>query len=98
VHEAHPELAFARLNKWVPLESKHTAQGLAARKHLLQRAGFTNLDDWLQRLRGTGAKADDLLDACVLVLTARNLLHKWAKFAPTVVERDSRGLRMAIAY
>jgi predicted RNase H-like nuclease len=98
VYEAHPELAFTRLNKWTPLDSKHTAHGLAARKHLLQRAGFTNLDDWLQRLRGTGAKANDLLDACVLVLTARNLLQKTAKFAAHEVERDSRGLRMAIAY
>lgn len=98
VHEAHPELAFARLNKGTPLDSKHTAEGLAARKHLLQRAGFKNLDDWLQRLRGTGAKADDLLDSCVLVLTARNLLRRRAKFAPEVFERDSRGLRMAIAY
>lgn len=97
VHEAHPELAFARL-AGRPLKSKHTAQGLAARKHLLQRAGLTKLDDWLQRLRGTGAKADDLLDACVLVLTAKRLLQKTAKFAPNIVERDSRGLRMAIAY
>jgi predicted RNase H-like nuclease len=97
VYEAHPELAFARLNGQV-LESKHTASGLAARKHLLQRAGFTNLDAWLQRLRGTGAKADDLLDACVLVLTARNLLQKTAMFIPAIPESDSRGLRMAIAY
>lgn len=98
VYEAHPELAFARLNKGAPLESKHTAEGLAARKRLLQRAGFKDLDDWLQRLRRTGAKADDLLDACVLVLTAKNVLQKTAKFAPTEIERDSRGLRMAIAY
>jgi predicted RNase H-like nuclease len=98
IHEAHPELAFARLNKGRPLESKHTAEGLAARKHLLQRAGFTKLDDWLQRLRGSGAKADDLLDSCVLVLTARNLLQRRAKFVPPIPETDSRGLRMAIAY
>jgi predicted RNase H-like nuclease len=97
VFEAHPELAFARLNGR-PLESKHLAAGLAARRHLLQRAGFSELDAWLQRLRGTGAKADDLLDACVLVLTARNLLQKMAKLVPANPEVDSRGLRMAIAY
>lgn len=97
VFEAHPELAFTRLNGR-PLESKHLAAGLAARRHLLQRAGFSELDAWLQRLRGTGAKADDLLDACVLVLTARNLLQKTAKFVPANPEVDSRGLRMAIAY
>jgi predicted RNase H-like nuclease len=97
VYEAHPELAFARVNGG-PLESKHTAEGLAARKHILQRAGFAALDEWLHRLRGTGAKADDLYDACILVLTARNILQKAVKFAPAIPETDSRGLRMAIAY
>jgi predicted RNase H-like nuclease len=98
VFEAHPELAFARLNGGKPLESKHTADGLALRKRLLGREGFTNLDKWLQALRGRGAKADDLYDACVLVLTARNILQGAAKHLPEVAEHDSRGLRMSISY
>lgn len=98
LYEAHPELAFARLNGGKPLESKHTPQGLGVRKRLLRHAGFTNLDDWLQSLRGNGAKADDLYDACVLVLTARNILQKKANHLPQVVERDERGLRMSISY
>ena len=98
VYEAHPELAFARLNGGRALDSKHSGAGLAIRKRLLGHAGFTNLDNWLQRLRGTGAKADDLLDSCVLVLTARNVLQRTVKFAPAAFEYDSRGLRMAIAY
>jgi predicted RNase H-like nuclease len=97
VFEAHPELAFARVNGG-PLESKHTPEGLAARKHILQREGFVDLDAWLQRLRGTGAKADDLYDACILMLTAKRLLQKTATFVPAIAETDSRGLRMAIAY
>jgi predicted RNase H-like nuclease len=97
VYEAHPELAFARANGG-PLESKHTGEGLAKRKHILQRVGFADLDDWLRRLRGTGAKADDLYDACILLLTAKNLLQKTAKFVPAIPQSDSRGLRMAIAY
>ena len=92
VYEAHPELAFARINGGKPLDSKHTPEGLDARKRLLVREGFTNLDNWLQELRGKGAKADDLFDACVLVLTARNILRGQAKHLPEVVERDSRGL------
>jgi len=96
--EAHPELAFARLNGGKALDSKHSAGGLAKRKRLLRQAGFTNLDKWLQALRGNGAKADDLFDACVLVLTARNILRGDARQVPEVVERDSRGLRMSIAY
>ena len=98
IFEAHPELAFARLNGGKPLDSKHTAEGLAARKRLLAHAGFTNLDKWLQALKGKRAKADDLYDACVLVLTARNILRGKAKHLPEVVERDSRGLRMSISY
>ena len=54
IHEAHPELAFARLNKWTPLDSKHEAEGLggaqapiaARRIHEFRRlvAAFTR--DW----------------------------------------------------
>ena len=98
VHESHPELAFARLNGGRPLESKHSATGLAVRKRLLQRAGFTKLDDWLQGLSRNGAKADDLYDACVLVLTARNILRGEARVVPAVPQTDSRGLTMSIAY
>jgi predicted RNase H-like nuclease len=98
VVEAHPELAFARLNGGRPLDSKHTRGGILARQALLQRAGFTNLDGWLQSLRGRGAKADDLFDACVLVLTARNILRGDGREVPAVEQRDSRGLKMAIAY
>jgi predicted RNase H-like nuclease len=96
--EAHPELAFARLNGGKPLDSKHTKAGLSARQEILLRAGFTNLDSWLQMLRGKGAKADDLYDACALVLTAKNHLRGEGQFVPQREERDSRGLRMAIAY
>ena len=98
IYEAHPELAFARLNGGTPLDSKHTPEGLNARKRLLLRAGFTNLDSWLQNLRGNGAKADDLFDACALTLTARNILRGRARHIPEVVERDSRSLRMSISY
>ena len=98
VWEAHPELAFARLNGGKPLDSKHSKAGLTKRKEMLEAQGFTNLDNWLRELRGKGAKADDLFDACVLVLTARNILQRTARLLPGIAERDSRGLRMSIAY
>lgn len=98
VHEAHPELAFARLNDGAPLASKHTAEGLAVRRRLLGAAGFDTLDKWLGELRGTGAKADDLLDACVLVLTARHIARGTAIRLPLRTQRDERGLRMSISY
>ncbi|MEQ1863724.1 MAG: DUF429 domain-containing protein [Micropepsaceae bacterium] len=98
IYEAHPELAFARINDGKPLDSKHTQDGLRARKRLLVREGFTNLDGWLQDLRGNGAKPDDLFDACALTLTARNILQGRANHLPEVAERDSRNLRMSISY
>ncbi len=98
VHEAHPELAFARLNGGQALVSKHSEAGLKLRKRLLVRAGFTQLDKWLHDLRGSGAKADDLYDACALVLTARHVFRGEARMLPLQPERDERGLRMAITY
>ena len=82
IHEAHPELAFARLNGGTPLPSKHTAEGIAVRRRLLKRAGFNQLTTWLGELRGSGAKADDLLDACALVLTARHVVQGTAVMLP----------------
>ena len=38
------------------------------------------------------------VDACVLVLTARNILRGDGREVPAVEQRDSRGLKMAIAY
>jgi len=98
VHEAHPELAFARLNGGKPLASKHTAEGQAVRRRLLGAAGFDTLDKWLGELRGTGAKADDLLDACALVLTARHIALGTANQLPLRAQRDERRLRMSISY
>lgn len=98
VHEAHPELAFARLNGGTPPPSKHTAEGIAVRRRLLEREGFACLRQWLGELRRSGAKADDLLDACALVLTARHVVARTAVLLPAKPERDPRGLRMSIAY
>lgn len=97
VHEAHPELAFARLNGGRPLISKHGSDGIELRRRLLEREGFATLAMWLKELRGSGAKADDLLDACVLVLTARHLARGSAQVVPKKSEWDERGLRMSIA-
>ena len=98
VHEAHPELAFARLNGGVPLASKHTSEGLATRRTLLVEAGFRELDGWLSGLRGSGAKADDLLDACALLLTANHIARGSAIQLPARSQLDERGLRMSISY
>jgi predicted RNase H-like nuclease len=71
IREAHPELVFFRLHGR-PLFSKKTEEGAALRRELLKQAGFVEIDDWLttRRIR-TGAKPDDVLDACAVALVAR---------------------------
>jgi len=54
VREAHPELAFARLNRGVALPSKATQAGLRVRRHLLRAAGFTGLDALWRAVKAQG--------------------------------------------
>ena len=69
--ETHPELVFLRLNDNRPLESKKSERGISLRRTLLKRNGFAEIDDWLDHARmGTGAKRDDVLDACVAAIAA----------------------------
>lgn len=96
VIEAHPELTFLRLNGGRPLPRKASSEGIALRRELLLRDGFAALDDWLIRWRrGTGARPDDVLDACAAAIAARDAAGVLpAGEAP----RDARGLRMQIWY
>jgi len=90
--EAHPELAFLRFGGGTALPGKKSPPGLRRRKKLLRELGFADIDKWLGRLRGSGAKPDDLLDACVLAAAA---LAPGGMVAGKP-ERDARGLRMEI--
>ena len=98
LREAHPELVFLRLNGGAPLPSKHTEVGLRLRRKLLRAAGFRALDRWLGKTRiGTGAKRDDILDACAVAVAARdghlrNVLPRGG------AAKDARGLKMQIWY
>jgi predicted RNase H-like nuclease len=59
---------------------------------LLKRSGFCDIDRWLDRLRiGTGAKRDDVLDACAVAIAAREPLGNVGSPQP-----DARGLPMQI--
>lgn len=94
--ESHPELVFGRLNGGTALVSKHKPEGLRARQDILVRHGFADIDRWLGRLRGTGAKPDDLLDACVLALAAQEAAQGSAQQVKCPELRDAKGLRMDI--
>jgi len=71
VREVHPELVFLRLNGSKPLPPKKSEEGDLLRRRLLNRAGFREIDRWLTKVRlGTGAKRDDVLDACAVAIAA----------------------------
>ncbi len=92
--ETHPELVFWRLNGNEPLAKKKSAEGKARRRALLEADGFHGLDSWIAELYGTGAKIDDLFDACACAIAARDSTDR----VPANPLADRRGLRMEINY
>lgn len=94
IRETHPELVFFRLNDWQPLPSKKTKEGGMTRRHLIREQGISQIDKWLDEIRiGTGAKADDVLDACAAAIAAR---EPQKRLPEAMTEVDSRGLKMEI--
>jgi len=95
LRETHPELVFLRLNGGRPLPPKKTADGLALRRKLLRADGFEALDAWLGARLGTGAKPDDILDACACAVAARDSRDRVPARNPRI---DAQGLRMEIHF
>jgi predicted RNase H-like nuclease len=94
VYEAHPELAFARMNGGKPvLSKKRQPDGFAERRKLLARHGFRTK---IERL--PGAARDDILDAIAVCRTATLIAAgKAARLGPADA-RDRYGLPMNIWY
>ncbi|MBP2434414.1 DUF429 domain-containing protein [Bradyrhizobium elkanii] len=93
IREVHPELVFLRLNRGEPLPRKKSEEGDALRRRLLKQSGFREIDRWLTQMRiGTGAKRDDVLDACAVALAAREPCGS----VPEAASRDAHGLPMQI--
>lgn len=97
--EGHPEIAFSRLNGGAPCRhSKKTDQGRRERLALLRRAGFPDGHGFLAQMKAhyrAAVQLDDILDACVLALTAEARLSGRA-LRLTNEARDARGLVMEI--
>lgn len=96
--ECHPELAFWALNNAQPCQySKHSAEGIEERIHLLRKLNG-NIDDLmlnsLKEYPRSQVKPDDLLDACVLAATAY-LAQKFTSL-PDPAPQDAFGLPMRI--
>jgi predicted RNase H-like nuclease len=94
VYEAHPELAFARMNGGKPvLSKKRQPDGFAERRKLLARHGFRTK---IERL--PGAARDDILDAIAVCRTATLIAEGEAARLGPAKARDRYGLPMNIWY
>jgi len=94
IREVHPELVFLRLNGGTPLPRKKSEEGDALRRRLLKRAGFREIDRWLTETRiGSGAKRDDVLDACAVAIAANEPCDSVPVGAPPL---DAQRVRMQI--
>lgn len=94
IREVHPELVFLRLNGNRPLPSKKSAEGLALRRALLKQSGIRLIDRWLADERiGSGAKPDDVLDACAVAIAVHEPVGSVPDGTPPL---DAHGLPMRI--
>ena len=92
LYEAHPELAFARMNDGRPaLSKKRKPDGFAERYGLLARHGF----DWKPH-PVSGAARDDVLDAMAVCRTALLIADGKATRLGPADARDRYGLPMNI--
>ncbi|MEM8935450.1 MAG: DUF429 domain-containing protein [Pseudomonadota bacterium] len=96
--EAHPEVAFLRLNEGKPCaHSKRTTEGARERSLILRRGGIRTprLAKQLPTASGKTYGLDDLYDAAALALSAKERLFCNAiKLGDGA--RDARGLEMEI--
>jgi predicted RNase H-like nuclease len=95
VGETHPELIFQRLNDGCPLPSKKSPDGIRLRRKILLENGFASIDAWLDKRLGTGAKADDVFDACACALAAKEA-NEARRLPGKQQAPDAKGLRMEI--
>ncbi|WP_306252833.1 DUF429 domain-containing protein [Parvularcula sp. IMCC14364] len=101
VREAHPEVAFLRLNDGSPVVApKRKLAGQQQRARLLEANGLMNLNRTWQQLaaehRRQAAKLDDYYDACALALTASSICLDQPVLHLTENLTDQRGLKMEI--
>jgi predicted RNase H-like nuclease len=105
VYEAHPELAFQALAGQPLQDRKKTVAGREARLRVLDNIPsslFHGIHAAFERILGaykrTDVAPDDILDAYVLMWTARRIWCAQAHRVPRSLQYDARGLRMEIWY
>lgn len=100
VFESHPEVAFWRLAGGEPMatpkkiKGRINPEGMEQRRALLAAAGLDRavLDEPSPR----GAGADDVLDACAMLMIAARIAEGTARAYPDPPVVDSHGIRAAI--
>jgi len=100
VREVHPEVSFSAWNGGVPMRwRKKDANGREERSALVSREfGPNAFMDARRRCHGSGAAADDILDAFAALWTATRIARCEAVSLPVDPPRDSAGLPMQIVY
>jgi predicted RNase H-like nuclease len=95
IREVHPELSFHQMLGRRLSPSKKTPNGKQERIAALVKQGFPQ--SFVREVpRGLDVRLDDFLDACAALWTAERIYQGTAKRIPKTVERDSRGLDMAM--
>jgi predicted RNase H-like nuclease len=95
IREVHPELSFGEMVGRPPAHGKKSLSGERERAAALAARGFPESIMQTEPVR-LGVGRDDFLDACAALWTAERIYKGTAKRIPEIVERDSRGLDMAM--
>ena len=98
IRETHPELCFTSLNNWTPMnQSKKTKAGMEERLSVIKRYA-TNADAFFQAVSKSYPSSkvleDDIIDAMVCAITAREGYRNQFPTIPPEPEVDNVGLKM----
>jgi len=95
LYEVHPELSFSELTGAPLLASKHSREGLDARRALLRATGIHLPASGDLR---PGIAEDDLLDAAAVAWSAARIASGFAKILTDPAQRSDDGSEIAIRY
>lgn len=101
VFESHPELLFMNLNRGIIYQKKNSKKGILHRLDMISEREPVAGDYFRQikeEFRRNEVAEDDIVDAMVLALTAKESAATEIKTLPEKPERDSFGLVKAIHY
>ncbi len=95
LRECHPEVCFRTLRGLVLEHSKHTREGLALRRQIIEEhlPGATTVIAAALRARAPW-KEDDVLDACIAAITAAGVWTQELSTIPARPSIDACGLPM----